>query len=247
MVEVVFKNSLGLKLLGHLVTPESQTQGAVILSHGFMMDRYERGHFPKMAEVLKNNGLASLLFDYTGSGQSEDTAITVTKHTDDLLSAICFIKTLGYRRIGLLGVSLGGLYSILAYTDEISAIVLWAPVTAAKVPGKLKEPWVLKDFEEQGYTLLKNKAGRVFKVDKQYYQQRLSVDQEAVLSRVHCPVLILHGSQDTVVPSSHSERAIKYLPQGSRLWIIQEADHSFAGHLDLVITLSSDWLSRFLL
>jgi len=244
MSEVVFKNSTGLKLSGQLITPESQNpQGAVILSHGFMMDRYVRGQFPKMAEALKNNGLASLMFDYTGSGQSDDTAITVTKQTDDLLSAVRFIKTLGYKRVGLLGVSLGGLYSILACTEEISAIVLWAPVTAAKVPGKLKEPCVLNDFQVQGYTLLKNKAGRVFKVDKQYYHERLSVNQEAVLSRVQCPVLILHGNQDTVVPLSHSEKAIKYLPQGSRLWIIHEADHSFANHLKLIITLSADWFS----
>lgn len=247
MNELEFKNSFGLRLSGVLITPERQGRRVVIMSHGFMMDRFERGMFPQLAEALRKMGIASFLFDYTGSGQSDNTSITVAKQTDDLLSAIHFIKTLGYSKIGLLGVSLGGLYSILAYTKDVSTIVLWAPVTASKVPGKLKDPQVLKDLEQKGYTLIKNKAGRDFTIDKQYYQERLSVDQQAILSRVKCPVLILHGSKDSVVSYNHSEKALKFLPDGSRLWIIHEADHSFVTHLDLVITLSSDWLDRFLL
>ena len=247
MNELVFKNSVGLRLSGFLIKPERQIPGIVIMSHGFMMDRYERGQFPKMAEALKAIGIASLLFDYTGSGQSDDTLITVTRQADDLSSAIRFVKTLGYLKIGLLGVSLGGLYSILAYSTNVSTIVLWAPVTESKIPGKLKEPHVLKDFEQKGYTLIKNRAGKVFTVGKRYYQERLSVDQKAILSRIKCPSLILHGSKDTIIPLRHSEKALKYLPEGSRLWIIHEADHSFATHLELIVTLSADWFSRFLI
>lgn len=247
MNELVFRNSLGLRVAGVLIAPEQQRQGIVIMSHGFMMDRFERGIFLQLAETLKTNGIATLLFDYTGSGQSDNTSITVAKQTDDLSSAIRFVKTLGYSKIGLVGTSLGGLYSILAYTKDVLTIVLWSPVTAAKVPGKLKDSQVLKDFEQKGYTLVKNKAGRVFTVDKKYYQERLYVDQQAMLSRIKCPVLILHGSKDTTVPHSHSEKALKFLPDGSRLWIIDEADHSFTTHIELVITLSSDWLISFLL
>ena len=57
------------------------------------------------------------------------------------------------------------------------------------------------------------------------------------------PILILHGSADTVVPSTHAYKLYEAAPELKRLELLEGADHAFSQpeHLEEVIDLSLDW------
>jgi fermentation-respiration switch protein FrsA (DUF1100 family) len=56
------------------------------------------------------------------------------------------------------------------------------------------------------------------------------------MSRVRCPVLVIHGRQDRVIPFWHGEALFRAAPMGKRqFWVDQ------AGHNDLVSIAGADY------
>lgn len=239
---VVFRNSKGLNLVG--ILEPVKTDKIAILAHGFTSGK-DRPKFVKTAEALSAVGIASLRFDFAGSGESDNREITVAGQLDDLKSAIDFCRKMGYSKIGLLGSSLGGLICILAYDDKICAMVLLAPVTKAKTPGEFKDPARRKEIEEKGYVIL-HKDDREFKVGKDYVVQREKINQQEILSKIKCPVLIIHGDNDVEVPLEHSKSAMDYLPPSSRLEIFKGGSHRLEEDLNRLARLSTDWFKKYL-
>jgi pimeloyl-ACP methyl ester carboxylesterase len=220
------------------------------MSHGFTGDKSEWGRFDKVAEALNQSGFNVLTFDFSGSGESDDDSLTVDKQIDDLNSAIKFVKSKDYKRIGLFGHSLGGLISLRCYTSEIVTMVLWAPVT-----NKVKYTWdkryskeQLQELRETGYITKIRDVGvrRKIIIDEQMLKDRETVDQKDLLKNIDCPILIIHGKKDESVPYSDSEEAIKLLSSNSKLELVDEAGHGFYEHMDIIIKLSKDWFENHL-
>lgn len=245
--KVIFKNSKGLELQGNLHTPKEQTDSVVVMAHGSCSNK-DRARTVEVAELYAENGMAALRFDFGGSGESYETEISVEKQVDDLKSAIEFVKGKGYKRIGLQGESLGGLVSCLAYTNDIKTMVLWAPVTEKK--DKLKEVfeqegYSKEEFEKIGY-ITKEKNGQKFTIPKKYFKERMAVNQTEMLSRIKCPVLILHGEEDDVVPLEDSKEAVKIL-ENSKLEIISGLGHRFRfDDKKVSLDLSLNWFKEHL-
>lgn len=243
MENVWFKNSRGLNLEG--VFYPAGSNKAIIIAHGFSSNK-DREHFLKIADSLNNAEFAVLRFDFSGCGESDDDSISVEKEVDDLKSAIEFVKKKGYGNIGLLGVSLGGLIALRAFGKSTKALVLWAPVTDKKRPSAEKE--IVKANEnvrmKDNEFLVYKKDGKEFKIGKNYFEERDSVDRKKLLSGINCPVLIIHGDQDQTIPLESSKTAIKKLPKGSKLEIIRGADHKFSEYADEVIRLSVKWFKE---
>jgi pimeloyl-ACP methyl ester carboxylesterase len=243
MEKAAFRNSRRLRLSGALHIPEMKTKSAVVIAHGFAsnMDG-SQGKLKKAAEEFSRNGLACLRFDFSGCGESEGDSLTVSKQVDDLRSAISFARQKGFSDIALLGSSLGGLCSILAYDRQIRTMVLWAPVTKAGTPPSLRNRGLLKDIREKGFATFKTAEGRSLRVEKGYLTEREGLDQQRMLSQVRCPVLIIHGDRDDMVPLEHSEKAMGYLPADSRLIRIRKGSHNLAESSEEAIALSLQWL-----
>jgi alpha-beta hydrolase superfamily lysophospholipase len=245
MEKVTFQNSKGLKLVGILHLPKEKVKSGIIVSHSFAATK-DRPHLVKLSETLLKEGFTVLRFDFGGCGESENREITVKDQVDDLKSAISYLRKRDYREIGLLGESLGGLISILAYDSQIKAMVLWAPVTKAKASSIVQEEELKEKLNKESYIIYK-KDGREFKISKEYLIERQSVNQQEILSRVKCPVLIIHGNKDDVIPLEHSKEAIQYLSEESKLEIIEEGDHKLDKKIDVVIPLSVNWFKKYLL
>lgn len=248
MKRVTFKNSRGLRLVGRFYKGSSKS--AVIMSHGFTGDKSEWGRFDRTAEALNKAGFTVFSFDFSGCGESEDDSLTVEKQVDDLQSAIDFIKQKGFKKLGLLGHSLGGLISLKNLNKGIRALVLWAPATAPKMD---IQSWYsrrqLKEMEDTGYLVKKRDMGvrRKFIIEKGMFDELASINQEKLLSKVKCPVLIIHGDKDDVVPVENSQQAMQYLPAGSKLEVIKGADHSFYEQLDKFIGHTVEWFKRLMI
>ncbi len=242
--KVTFQNSKGLKLVGVFHIPERETKSIIIISHGFAANK-DRLRIVKTAEKLCKSGFAVFRFDFGGCGDSEERPITVEKQIDDLKSAIDFVIRSGYSKIGLVGESLGGLCSVLAYGEKINSIVLWAPATKAGIPLKSQAEKLQSELEEKGYVFIE-KDNRKFKIGRQYFIERQTVNQQKILSEIKCPVLLIHGDKDDTIPLKQSESAMQYLPEESKLEIIRNADHKFSEHIDELVSISLEWFKKWL-
>ncbi|MBN1644698.1 alpha/beta hydrolase [Candidatus Woesearchaeota archaeon] len=247
MERVIFKNSRGLNLVGNLYSASSKT--IIIMSHGFTGDKSEWGSFDKIAEALHKENYNVLAFDFSGSGESDDDSLTVDKEVDDLKSAIKYVKSRGFTKIGLFGHSLGGLVSLKNYNNDITTMVLTAPVTNKKenYGNKKFNSEQLKELEEKGYiTKIRDKGiRRKIIIDKQMLKDRENVNQEELLKNIKCPVLIIHGDQDKSVPLEDSKNAMQYLSNESKLEIIPRATHGY-DFIDKFIEYTISWFTKYL-
>lgn len=244
MKKITFQNSKGLRLTGVIHLPKEKTTSAIIVSHGFASTK-DRPRLIRLSETLSKEGFAVLRFDFGGCGESENREITMKNQVDDLKSAINYLTRNGYKELGLLGESFGGLTSILAYDERIKAMVLWAPVTKAKTPSIFKEEKDLKELQEKGFITYK-KDGRDFKLPKEYFIERQSINQKEILSRIKCPVLIIHGNKDDLIPLKHSKEAMQHLTKESKLKIIKNGCHKLDEKMNEVLPLSVNWLKKYL-
>ncbi|MCD4666554.1 alpha/beta hydrolase [archaeon] len=240
MEKVTFQNSRNLKLVGCFYPSDSKN--VIIISHGFAANK-DRTRLITAAEKFSNEGCAVLRYDAGGSGESDDSPVTIKNYYDDLKSAIKYVRDKGYENIGLLGESFGGLTSILAYDENIKSLVLWSPVIDSMVSTLYEEN--KKEIESKGFIIYK-KDGREFKIPKEYFDEKIAVNQKEILSGIKTPVLLFYGSEDDTIPFEDCENALKYLPKDSKLEVIKGAGHKLEEDIDRVINLSLGWFKKYL-
>jgi pimeloyl-ACP methyl ester carboxylesterase len=247
MERVTFQNSLGLTLVGNLLA--SGSHSIIIFSHGFGSDKHSKGRFPAIMQALYQAGYSSLAFDFSGCGESENDILTLEKEEDDLKSALKYIRSRGYSRMALYGHSLGSLISLKCWSSEIETMVLSGAVT-----GPVKYDWndyysrdQLREMELEGYFKdgVNSEWRNEVNVDRSLIESFAGLNQEKILGKVACPVLIIHGNDPEDIEEltllENSRKGLKYLPEGSRLEVIEGAGHSFKGHLDQLVRLTCDW------
>ena len=114
-----------------VVVPDTKEEmPLVVMAHGFVGDREGCANFEPLANKLAENGIASIRIDFPGNGESKEdyTAYDLTNMTDDLDSAIAFMKDkYSIHKVGMVGHSMGGRITSLYIDDQIDAAVLWAP------------------------------------------------------------------------------------------------------------------------
>src|SRR5579884_4035510 len=128
---VEFANVRGKLLRGMIHRPprtRGRRQPAVVFFHGFTGDRMESHWiFIKCARALAREGIASLRFDFYGSGESEGTFEEATHQ-----------KGIDPGRLGLCGLSLGGcIAACVAHASRAKALVLWSAVAHPAILQKL--------------------------------------------------------------------------------------------------------------
>lgn len=104
----------------------------IILVHGHSSNKNTK-NFVRLKNILAKNNVATFRFDIHGHGESEGNfeETTASEATDDILQAIKFLKKKGYKKIGLVGSSFGGLASIMATskTKNLILLALKSPVS----------------------------------------------------------------------------------------------------------------------
>ncbi|MEX2754194.1 MAG: alpha/beta hydrolase, partial [Candidatus Sigynarchaeota archaeon] len=98
-----------------------------ILCHGFRGDRQEWGRFPEAAAALGRSGIDALFFDFTGCGENPRKPVMLSKQVSDLEDVYQWARKQNYTRIATIGLSFGGLTSLLANLPGRSVAVFWAP------------------------------------------------------------------------------------------------------------------------
>lgn len=243
----------GQQLVGMVHAPEGRSRcPAVLLLHGFTGTRVEPHRmFVKLSRALVEHGIASLRFDYRGSGDSagnfED--MTIRSEVADATEALHFLvrhKRVNSRRLGLVGLSMGGAVAAFLVGRErsrIKSLSLWAPVAeGGGILDELSTPEAVSALAETGIT---DYGGNLVGVSFIRQFAEMKPLREVVKSK--CPVLLVHGSKDETVPPNHSDMYEKVLTSHKRpvkKLIITGADHTFNKHIweQRLIAETVDWL-----
>lgn len=243
MKKVSFYNKQGERLVGALHVPNKTPAPAIIISHGFGSSKDNK---EKWAETLQKAGFTTLRFDFSGHGESQGliAETTLTKVTNDLKSAVSFVKDLGYNKVGLTGHSLGGAASLLA-ASKAHAVVPIAPPThfGLMYDSRRKEGLVnLDEWREKGYT---NLFG--IKVNYSLYSDAVKYHPKSIAKTIKCPVMIIHGDKDEIVPLQHSIDFFNALACEKSLEIIKGARHNFVSReYRKMIKLTKEWFTKWL-
>lgn len=244
MERITFKNSRSLSLVGNLYRADSNI--IVIMAHGFTNDKSSQGRFDKIANALSNLNLDVLTFDFSGCGESDADILTAEKQVDDLNSAIALMKAQGYEKIALFGYSLGSLICLKCYQEGVDAMVLLGALTHSMKYDWNEEltPDQLSELERTGLMSIETEAG-FCRVGHQMLRDFEEINQEALLKKVTCPVLIIHGNneedQEEIQLLSNSRKGLHLLSDASDLVVIDGAKHDFKEDVDKVIELSTRW------
>ncbi len=224
---------------------------AVVMFHGFTGDRMESHWiFVKCSRALAQAGIASLRFDFYGSGESDGDfrEVTLGGEIADGHKAVEFLrrqKGIDPERVGVLGLSLGGAVAAsLAAHVQARAAVLWSAVAHTA------------RLRELAQTIVKPIPGRpgaveydAREVSSRFLDDVLKVEPARRLARFKGPTLIIHPEKDDHVPVSHAHDFYQAAGASAKeLAIISGADHVFTSipWEREVIARAVDWFERYL-
>ena len=233
----------------------------VIIGHGFLSDKNSRTGF-ELYKKLGEAGISTLRIDLYGHGESEGDIeyLTVSKAVENVIAAYDFANEKGYsqsvnrssqsngsgyKKFGLVGSSFSGIVSLIAATKrKFDVLSLKCPVFdyQALWADRLGKEG-LEKWKKEGFTPIFSK-----KVHFSAFEDASTYNMKEIASKITCPVLVIHGDQDTTVHVSHAEDIIKYVKGEKKLVIIKGADHFFKDeiHFQQLINESMGWLKRHL-
>lgn len=197
----------------------------IILSHGWGDSRI--GGLSRIPH-LAPHASRLILWDLPGHGESPSTTSLGTREVDDLLALIQRVREPNLEII-LYGWSLGAGISIAAAakgvnerTCRISAVIAEAPYRLAPTPARnvLREKSLPASWNiPPAFWLL----GLDFGVGPRW-QRKGPFDRAALAARLTCPLLVLHGDQDTICPIDDGKAIAEAAPSAT-LAIIKNAGH----------------------
>lgn len=252
VMKVMVPGSKGT-LAAEIQTPENKANKkfpVVILAHGFGGDRsWEL--FKMVSDSLQKEGIASILFDFNGHGESEGAFedMTVPNEVEDLKCIVRYAMQLDRcnGKIGMVGHSQGGVVASMAageMKDTVSAITLLAPAA------------VLREDVIRGNTF----GVEYNPLDPPEYIMlpgNRKLGKEFILTAFHLPIyetaikyqgkaLLIHGTGDRIAPFSYSER-YNNIWKNSEIHLLDGYDHVFSNHIKEVADLTSDFLIKHIL
>ncbi|WP_373232350.1 alpha/beta hydrolase family protein [Cohnella sp.] len=229
--------SNGLTLRGMLHKPEHTEHPvpAVLMLHGFSNNKMETGWmFVALSRMLERRGIASLRFDFGGSGESDGDFMdmTISGEVSDAKRILEYAKSLEFvdpERIGVLGMSLGGVVAgILAgkHTQDVQSLCLWAPAFVASEhvrSGRVGE-MDITNIKEEGYVQI---GFGGLRLGSGFVEDVLQLDIAGLASGYDKPILILQGDRDTAVPLSSTRQFMEHYGGKAKLEIVEGAGHMF--------------------
>ena len=243
MTVTTFRTLDGLHLAGTLVTPGESTESAVVLVHGGGVTREEGGFFTRLAAGLAEAGLASLRFDLRGHGESEgrQEELTLATILNDIRVALHHVReATGATRTSLLGTSFGG--GICGYyaahrPEEVLRLVLLNPQLDYKRRTIDSRPYWHDDLLDEETARLLNEQGYIaFTPSLRHGRPLLNevfwLQPHTVLGQIKAPTLIVHGTEDTLVPIDTSRAAVPQFTAACTLMEVEGSQHGFAVHDD---------------
>ncbi len=188
-----------------------------ILAHGFMGSK-RRPYITRLTKRLVKN-FDVITFDFRGHGASGGVSNGLAE-SNDMRTVLDYAKSCGYKKYALVGFSLGGIQAIYtaAKSHDVDALVTVG--TPADVESLIPNAGWL-------YWMVSNPLGRLLlwtwvRVGNGYELPK----PVSVIEQVSpIPILIIHGSKDSLVDVKNAEVLYQKAKEPKELIIIQGMDH----------------------
>lgn len=243
---VSFTNCRGDTLAGVIHHPHVGTsKGAVILCHG-MESNKESEKLIFLSRELARRGILALRFDFSfvgeSSGEFED--ITYSGEVEDLSAAYALVQKRRIAKTAILGSSMGGTVALLFAAQEPSVaalVTVAAPVHPERFPERVLNVEQIRQWREAGFTTYN---GQRLNASLLHDLEKLNVSES--IKKITCPVLILHGDQDAIVPVEEAFELHASLAHSKRLSVLRGADHRLSSPeiMQKAMTEAFDWLMQ---
>lgn len=225
----------------------------VIICHGFGSN-CRTPLLTAIADDVVQQGMIAVRFDFNGCGKSDGLFqnMTVPNEIDDLIHVVEWVRTQPWtRNVSLVGHSQGGVVVSMTAGRLGDGII--------KCEALLAPAAVLRDDAIRGITMGANYnpydikgdyvqlpgRGRSSgpKLGKDYIQTAMTLPIYETAANYNGPVLIVHGTNDQVVPYTYSERYHEKIAH-SELHMVPGEDHRFTNTYSESALLVADWLHK---
>jgi 2,6-dihydroxypseudooxynicotine hydrolase len=184
-------------------------------------------------------GIATLAFDGPGQGEAQydfairgDYEVAVAA----VLDAVEQRRDLDAKRIGLSGFSLGGYYAprAAAFDKRVKACM------ALGGPFEWAEAWDgLPELTREAFRVRSHCAS-----EEQARKHAATLSLAGIAARITCPIFIMNGRLDRIVPCAHAERLAREVKGPVELMIIEDGNHVANNRAYRWRPYGADWLAR---
>ena len=239
-MQTEIRNSGGEKLDYSFHAGKSGNNRLLIIGHGVTGNK-DRPFVVALAAAAAQSGIPCLRFSFAGNGQSEGRFIdaTITKEVQDLGAVLDAATQAGYE-ITYAGHSMGGAVGVLRASSDprIHRLISLAGMVHTKA------------FAEREFGMVKPDAGFMWDDDSCPLSQAYMDDTARIGSVLHLgatirvPWLLVHGTEDDVVPISDSREIHAQAGPPAKLKELVGANHVFKGeeHTKAMIDVVLGWL-----
>lgn len=205
---------------------------AILCIHGFMG---HPGEYKRLSELFNSLGYDTYTITLSGHQGTKLKGATRKDWQQDCVDNIEFLKSKGYEKIILVGHSMGGvLASIMSteYKDYVSKLIL---IDVAFEYLKMRDGRIeLIPSLRQSLKVLKD----VNNLEKIHYSPIVSCSLSAMkefhylvkehatdIYKVNCPILFLHGENDSIVPIESIKNIYEKITNDKEFITIKKGSH----------------------
>ncbi len=210
----------------------------VILAPGWFMTKDSKS-FKEMSKFFSSK-FDILAMDFRGHGNSSGFYTFTRKEINDLTAVVDFAKT-NYKKIYLIGFSLGGALVLnYAANDEsiTKVIAVSAPTCFEKIENKMwkKEAWIP--------TFQKCEIKRWLSIRPSLFFGKM-VKPIDVVKNIKCPTLFIAGEKDPTVCSWHTQKLFEAATCQKKYELFMDCNHAedlFIQEQEKFIQTCENWL-----
>ena len=224
----------GSTLAAYLRIPPGPPPPIVIMIPGLDSVKEE---LQATAGQMLRRGLAVIAIDGPGQGESEY-EFPIEPAYERVVTAVAdYLKgrhDVDPDRMGVFGVSLGGYYAArsAAYEPRVRAAVDLAG------PYRWDQDW--DALPSQTRTTFQARSGAASPAQARERAAALTLEDAA--ARITCPLLVVHGGRDRLIPAYHAERLAREAP-GAELMLYPDGSHGVTNHAFESRAAMADWLA----
>ena len=184
-------------------------------------------------------GMATLIFEGPGQGEAQYDFAIRGDYEVPVKAVIDYVETrrdLDATRVGMWGVSLGGYYAprAAAFEKRIKAcIALGGPFNWAQawdgLPELTREAFRVRSHCETQEQAKKNAA---------------TLSLEGIAKNITCPIFIVNGRHDRIVPAADAERLAREVKGPVELMMIEDGNHIATNRAYRWRSQSADWMAE---
>ncbi len=226
----------GGSLYGILRRPAGYDRPAVVVMAVGLDSTKEEGDAYEAPFLAR--GMATLMFDGPGQGEGQYDFAIRGDYEVPVKAVLDYIGTrrdLDSTRIGLWGVSLGGYYAprAAAFDKRIQACI------ALGGPFDWGAAW-------DGLPALTREAFRVRShctTEEEARAKAATLSLEGIAHNITCPIYIVNGRQDRIVPAADAERLAREVKGPVELMIVEDGNHIATNRAYRWRSQSADWMA----